>query len=339
MKRILLFSFVLISLWSCQREQRFYYNSGEVFGTIYNIKYKADKDYHQEIQAVLKEVDYSLSNYIPTSIISKINHNEATDLDQHFINVFNKAQNISAQTKGAYDMTAGALVNAWGFGSEKHLFPQKSTIDSLLRITGYQKVHLEGNTIKKESPEITLDAASIAKGYGVDIVADYFETKGIENYLVEIGGEIRAKGKNNKRKTWQLGIDIPKDSPYRKTNSLQEIISLKEGAIATSGNYRRYYYKDGQKYAHIINPKTGYPSQHHVLSATVSADNCMTADAYATAFMVMGLDSTRLFLKSHPELQAYIIYAKDSLHNNVWMTPEFKKMIVRKTRGEKKASK
>ncbi|MBN2667642.1 MAG: FAD:protein FMN transferase [Bacteroidales bacterium] len=318
----------LLFLYSSCQKKAYQYNEGFIFGTIYHIQYQNTNDIQQQIDSVLKVVDYSLSTYKPESVLSKINTNESQATDAHFRTVFNKGQEVSAATNGAFDMTVSSLVNAWGFGFKTMDFPDSTTIDSLMQYVGYKKIKLENNLIIKANPNVNIDASAIAKGYGVDAVADYLEAVGIKNYLIEIGGEIRLKGKNNKNMAWSVGIDKPIDDLYNQTDELQEIIVPLNGGVATSGNYRRFYIKDGKKYAHTIDPFTGYPVAHNILSATVCADDCMTADAYATAMMVMSLKESQDFLNKHPELSVYLIYAKDSTSNEVWMNDRFKKIIV-----------
>lgn len=325
-KKILLLFFSILLFSSCQKKT-FFYNEGEIFGTFYHIQYQSTEDLGNSIFDVLNSVNQSLSTYDQESVLSKVNQNREVELDQHFLTVFRRGQEVSEQTNGDFDMTVTSLVNVWGFGFRSLAFPDSSTIDSLMQFVGYQNISLANGKIVKSNPNYMLDASAIAKGYGVDVVANFLEENGVNNYLVEIGGEIRLKGHNSKHEKWTVGIDNPKDEAYNTTNEIQEIISLDHGAIATSGNYRQYYYKDGQKFSHTINPKTGYPVSHGILSATVYAKDCMSADAYATSFMVMGVEKTQAFLKGHPELSAYLIYAKDSTSNEVWMSKDFEPLI------------
>ncbi len=308
-------------------KKHYIYSEGEIFGTYYHVQYQYTEDIKNEIQSALNKVDSSLSTYKPESILSKINQNIPVKLDSHFVVVFNRGQEISEQTNGAFDMTVASLVNIWGFGFKKMDFPDSTKIDSLMQFVGYKNLKLTNGKILKSNPNFMLDASAIAKGYGVDVVAELFESKNINNYLIEIGGEIRLKGQSKKLKDWTVGIDKPIEGVYNEDNLVQEIISLDSGAIATSGDYRQYYYKNGQKYSHSINPKTGYPVSHNVLSATVYTKDCTSADAYATSFMVMEVDDTKNFAIEHPEIGIYIIYAKDSLKNEVWMNDAFKKLI------------
>lgn len=298
-------------------------NSGKVFGTTYNITYQYKDDLHSEILAELQKVDASLSMFNEQSTIAAVNRNESITVDPLFKEVFLLAQSISKDTDGAFDITVAPLVNAWGFGFKQGTEPTKATIDSLMRNIGYQTVTLEGKGtqhIVKQHPETMLDCSAIAKGFGCDIVARYFRDKGVENYMIEVGGEIVVKGHNDKRNEWRVGITKPTDDSLSVSNELQDVIEITDRAMATSGNYRNFYYKGGKKYAHTIDPKTGYPVQHSILSATVFAPSCAKADAYATSFMVMGLDKAKEVLERHNELWGYFIYADENGQNQVYMS-------------------
>lgn len=309
-----------------QQDMPYQQCSGSIFGTVYNISYQYDQDLQKELEAKMQEVDMALSMFNEQSIISKINQNKDVKPNEMFLNVFNQAQQISADTDGAFDITVAPLVNIWGFGFKRGETPCKPAIDSLLNITGYQKVKCENGHIRKQDPRIMLDCSAIAKGYGVDVVAKVLSDKGIKNYLVEIGGEIAAKGVNAKGASWKIGVTKPTDDAMATGGELQTILNVTDKCMATSGNYRNFYYKGGRKYAHTIDPKTGNPVQHNILSATVMADQCARADAYATSFMVMGLDGAKKVLERNPDLMAYIIY-DDNGQNRVWFSPSLKDKI------------
>ena len=330
--RVTLLLAASLLLLSCSdkktNKDSYQYNEGEIFGTYYHIQYKFDKSIQEEIQSELTNVDLSLSTYKTESVLSKVNNNRDVKLDQHFINVFKKAEEISKQTNGAFDMSVANLVNVWGFGFKKMDFPDSTTVDSLLQFVNYTNIKLINDKIVKSNSNYMIDASAIAKGYGVDVVADLLESKNIYDYLIEIGGEIRLKGHSSKEKKWTVGIDKPKGGIYNTDSEVQEIIALDKGAIATSGDYRQFYYKNGRKYSHTINPKTGYPVSHNVLSATVYTADCASADAYATALMVMEIDSTKNFALKHPNIGIYLIYAVDSTQNKVWMNDKFKDIII-----------
>lgn len=300
-------------------------NAGLIFGTTYNITYEYDEDLQNEVVAKLNEVDAALSMFNEQSVISKVNNNEDTELTEMFTDVFQKAQKISEETNGCFDITVAPLVNIWGFGFKQGQQPNKQAIDSLKTLIGYQKVSYDGKRIVKKDPRIMLDCSAIAKGYGADMVARLLDEKGVENYLVEIGGEVVTKGISEKRVPWKIGVTKPTDDPT-ETGELQTVLNVTDKAMATSGNYRNYYYKGGKKYAHTIDPKTGYPVQHNILSATVLCDQCARADAFATAFMVMGLEKARKVLERNPDLMVYFIYDKNG-KNDVWFSPSLKDKI------------
>lgn len=312
-----------------QKNTPYQHDAGFVFGTEYHITYQCSNNLKGYIEKELQKVDFSLSPFNKQSTITKVNNNEAVKLDKMFTDVFTMAMKISDNTDGAFDITVAPLVNVWGFGFKHGTQPTTAVIDSLKQIIGYKKVKLEDGKIVKADKRIMLDCSSIAKGYGCDVVAKFLEHKGIENYMVEIGGEIVTKGINSKRLPWRIGVTKPTDDSLNVSNEYQTVLNVTNKAMATSGNYRNFYYKDGKKYAHTIDPHTGYPVQHNILSATVLANDCATADAYATAFMVMGLDKATKLLEKHPELMAYFIYSDHKGNNKVWFSPTLKEKIVK----------
>lgn len=308
------------------------YEEGRVHGTEYHITYET-KD-GQSLQKIyedeFKQFDLALSTFEKNSIISRINQNDTTvRSNTYFTTVFNMAQEVSAATNGAFDMTVAPLVNAWGFGFDKKDNVTEEQVKELLKHVGYQKVRLEGDRIIKDDPAIMLDASAIAKGYSSDVVAQLLEKHGVENYMVEIGGECVVKGHNAKGKEWTLGIQKPVDDSTQMQNEIESAIRLGKGGIATSGNYRQYYYKDGKKYAHTIDPKTGHPVNHSLLSATIYAPTCMEADAFATACMVLGVDSAMKVIESRPELEGYFIFTDKKDKYDVVYTKGFEKMLVK----------
>ena len=309
-----------------QRNTPYQKCSGTIFGTVYNITYQYDKDIQKELVAKMQEVDSALSMFNEQSIISRINRNDDVTPNEMFLNVFNLAQKVSDDTDGAFDITVAPLVNIWGFGFKRGQTPSQPAIDSLRSIIGYQKVRYQGGRIHKNDPRIMLDCSAIAKGYGVDVVARLLSDKGIKNYLVEIGGEIATKGISEKRVPWKIGVTKPSDDALQNGGELQTVLNVTDKCMATSGNYRNFYYKGGRKYAHTIDPKTGHPVQHNILSATVLADECARADAYATSFMVMGLERAKKVLEKNPDLMAYIIY-DDKGQNCVWYSESMKDKI------------
>ena len=313
-----------------KKQPPFRTNEGLVFGTVYKITYQHADDLQNEIKEAMMEVDNSLSPYNPNSIITRINHNQDTTLNEHFTHVFELAQQISAETEGAFDITVAPLVNAWGFGFKHSIDIQPSVIDSLRQFIGYQKIKLVDGKMVKEDPRLMLDCSAIAKGYGVDRVARLLDKKGVQHYMVDIGGEVVVKGKNSRMKTWRIGINKPVEDSLSVNQELQTILEVSGVGMATSGNYRKFYYKDGKRYAHTIDPRLGTPIQHNILSATVLAKDCTTADAYATAFMVMGLEKAKAFCEQHPELNAYLICAGEGDSYEIYYTPGMEKFMIKK---------
>ena len=313
-----------------QRSMPYQHNKGSVFGTFYSITYQSDEDLQKEIENELKKVDETLSMFNEQSVISKVNRNEKTELNDMFVQVIQLAMQVSEETDGAFDITVAPLVNAWGFGFKSGVHPTPHTIDSLKALVGYKKISLDmrKKEIEKKDPRIMLDCSAIAKGYGSDVVGAFLKRRGIENYMVEIGGEVVTHGVNERRVPWRIGVVKPTDDTLSVDNELQTVLNVANKSMATSGNYRNFYYKGGRKYAHTIDPKTGAPVQHSLLSATVLADNCATADAYATSFMVMGIERAKVVLERHPELMAYFIYSDNNGELAVWYSPTMKEKII-----------
>ena len=308
--------------------------SGTIFGTVYNITYQFDEDLQKDIVNRMKEVDNALSMFNENSVVSHVNKGEhyipKTETGKMFLEVYQMAMKISAETDGAFDITVAPLVNAWGFGFKHDEMPTDAQVDSILQFVGYDKVSYfterSGEGISKRDPRVMLDCSAIAKGYGVDVVARLLRDKGIGNYMVEIGGEIATRGVSKKRVPWKIGVTKPTEDSLQNTE-MQTVLNVTDKCMATSGNYRNFYYKGGRKYAHTIDPKTGRPVQHNILSATVLADQCARADAYATAFMVMGLDKAKTVLQRNPRLMAYIIY-DDGGETKVWYSPDLKDKVM-----------
>jgi len=303
-----------------QQSTPYQQGAGMIFGTVYHVSYQCDSNLADGIRRELEKVDNSLSPFNEKSIITAVNHNCEVKLDAMFLEVFQKAMVISKETDGAFDITVAPLVNAWGFGFKNGIQPDKRQVDSLRQIVGYEKVSLSDGRILKQDPRMMLDCSAIAKGYGSDVVARYLRHRGIKNFMIEIGGEIVTSGVNPQRLPWRVGVTKPTDDSLSTSNELQTMLNVTDKAMATSGNYRRFYYKGGKKFAHTIDPRTGYPVQHSILSATVLAADCATADAYATSFMVMGLEKAQEVLARHPDLMAYFIY-DDKGENAVWFSP------------------
>ena len=308
-----------------QNTAPYHNDKGEIFGTYYSVTYQNDRELHAEILKALNEVDSSLSMFNPNSTVSKVNRGEGTTVDRLFEHLFPRAQKISDRTGGAFDITVAPLVNAWGFGFKEDKWPSQQVVDSIMAFVGYGKVSLKDGKVKKEDPRTMIDLSAIAKGYGADRVAKVLDRAKVRNYLVEIGGEVVARGTNEKGGKWRIGVAKPTDMTGQE--DCQCILQLSGQAVATSGNYRNFHYKDGVKYAHTINPKTGYPVQQDIISATVVAPECYEADAFATSFMVMGLEKAKAVLNENSQLDAYLIYIRNG-KQQVWMTEGFKKYLA-----------
>lgn len=313
-KKIILAAGLWILMFTaCTKQKQYFEESGSVFHTIYHIKYEGSEILTEKIDTEFQKFNLSLNPFNPNSIISKVNRNEAVEADDWFIEVFNKAKEVSDHSEGIFDITCAPLVNLWGFGFSKMDSVTPQMIDSIKQFVGYQKVRLDGRKVVKDDSRILLNCSAIAKGYASDIIARLLEREGIENYMVEIGGEVTMKGVNQNGKCWRIGINKPEDDSTGIKNDIEEVVQLcKKGGVATSGNYRNYYVKDGKKYAHTIDPRTGYPSEQSILSATIVAEDCITADAYATAFMAMGLEKAREAAKNIPGIEYYVIYSDEN---------------------------
>lgn len=303
---------------------------GSVFHTIYHIQYDSNIDYTPELKEMFKQFDGSVSMFNDTSLVTRINRGDTTVIANAFLRmVMLKAEEVSRATHGAFDVTCAPLVNLWGFGFKNRENVSREVVDSVLQLVGYQKVRLlPDGRIVKDDPRVNLDFSSIAKGYMCDVVANFLKQRGISNYMVEIGGEIACGGINPQQNMWGIGINEPTEDSTQLNNKLQEIMRLSDCGVATSGNYRNFYYQNGQRYAHTIDPTTGYPVQKDVLSATVVAPDCMTADAYATAFMVLGSKEAQQVLDADTTLMAYFIVADSSgTGNRVIYSPGLKRML------------
>lgn len=319
-------------LAACQTKKSEYLKiTGFAQGTNYHITYENSnhEDYSADIDSILKAFDKSCSIYDSTSIISRINNNDPTaEADDWFVEVFKKSAEVNAISGGAFDITVGPVVRAWGFSNGPIAKHDTAHIDSLLQYVGMEKVKLEGRKVVKKYPGVKLDVNALAQGYSVDVVCDFFKNKGIKNYLVEIGGEVRGKGTNASNKFWHIGIDRPSDGNMSPGNELQAIIEINNKSLATSGNYRKFFVENGVKYAHTIDPKTGFPARNTLLSATVVCDDCITADAYATSFMVVGVEKSKEMLSKLKGVEVYFVYSNPQGEYEVYFSEGMKKMIV-----------
>ncbi len=325
---LLFFSMYLVSCsnFSNKKEVKI---EGLAQGTYYAITYydKEGINYQTAIDSFFKAFDMSASVYLEESIISRLNNNDSTAIaDEAFKYIFNKSMEVSRKTEGAFDITVMPLVNAWGFGFTDPMKLDSAIVDSILPLVNYRNIKLVNGKLIKNNPEIKVDFNAIAQGYSADLIGKILESKGIENYLIDVGGEVLAKGTKSGNKMWKVGIEKPAENAddARKLNA---VVNLKNKALATSGNYRRFFVKDGIKYSHTIDPKTGFPVNHTILSTSVMANDCITADAYATAFMVMGLEKIKSFLKQNPDLEVYIIYAEPNGRLATWTSNGLKELI------------
>jgi thiamine biosynthesis lipoprotein len=321
-----LFVFFLLLTSSCKEKPPVIDSfNGFAQGTTYSIVYENNKkipndEMKQKVEKILRDFDMSLSLYKDSSILSRINRNEDVVADSYFTDAFNLSVKISKMTGGAFDITVGPLVSAWGFGPDSHKNFSEAKRDSLMKLVGMDKVSMANGHLIKKDPAIKLDFNAIAQGYSVDVVCKFFDDLGFKNYLVEIGGEVRGKGTKAGAK-WRIGIDKPVDNNFSPGEDLEAVIRISDEALATSGNYRKFYVENGVKYSHTIDPHTGYPAKNNLLSATIIASDCGTADGIATACMVMGKDDAIEFIQGKPEFKAYFIYSDEKGNYQTWTSP------------------
>ena len=326
--RLIFLSFLLI-FFSCSSEKNnkvLVKNTGETQGTFYHIKYliKDGVNLQPRIENILSSVDSSLSTYVPYSLISKINYRQDNIVDSLFETVFNCAQLVHKQTEGAFDCSIAPLVNAWGFGFEKKQNLDSLKIKKILKNIGFDKIYIKNDSLNIPK-NMMIDFNALAQGFTVDLIAKFLDDNSITDYLIEIGGELKSKGSNASDKIWRVGVDKPIDE-IDLQDRFQFIMKLENKSIATSGNYRKYFEENGKKYSHTISPFNGYPVMNNFLSVSVIHDDCMLADAYATAFMVMGKSKTLKFLDNFPEIEAYIVYTDK---NGKFKTYISEKMVSR----------
>lgn len=329
---ILFFVFLLVGsffiLTRSRDAHKLFVSSGPVFGTEYHMEYEYKENLDSLVLEELGKVDAVLSMFNPRSTVSRFNRGETQQPDEMLHELFALSRKVSMETDGAFDVTVAPLVNAWGFGTKQSQELSAEQVDSIMDFVGYDKVRLEQGRLVKDDERVMLDFSSIAKGYGVDRVARLLDSLGIANYMVEIGGEVVVKGQHPQGRPWKIGVNRPSDESSSGAGNIQTVLSLKDAAMATSGNYRRFYERGGKRYAHTIDPKSGYPVQHSLLSATVLAPDCATADAYATAFMVMGVEKAKAVLEKHPELAAYFICSDGAGGYTTWSSPDMKRYIL-----------
>jgi thiamine biosynthesis lipoprotein len=323
----------VLGFMACQSdpERKLVVYSGRAQGTSFQIKFYSAADsvkIMSGIDSIFQLIDYTASIYDSNTIISKVNADLPTELNEHFVTIFNKSQEVSKATDGFFDITVAPLVKAWGFWRKKGMDLSPKQIDSLKAYVDYRKVSISGGKLLKINPGMMIDFNAIAQGYTDDVIADYLTSKGCKDFLIEIGGEVLAKGLKNGKDKWVVGIEKPA-ADANSEQVLQERIAFTDKALATSGSTRKYIIKDGLKYSHTIDPKTGYPTHQSLLCVTVMAAECAMADAYATAFMVMGKEKSKAILAKHPEMDAYFISADSAGGFVVDYTKGFESLIVK----------
>lgn len=322
---------ILSGLFSCSgsKELKPFKFTGAAQGTYYSITYFSDSNENLQpaVDSLFRLFDQSVSGYVPGSLLSRLNRNDSSAVaDQIFETIFRKAMDVSVVTSGAFDITVGPLVNAWGFGFSGKEKVDQAMVDSLLRLVDYRKVQLSNGRLVKSNPAIHIDFDAIAQGYCSDWLGKFLESKGIRDYLIDVGGEVVGKGCKPGGKLWSVAIEMPASNAGDE-RKIQAILSLENKAISTSGSYRKYYEENGERYSHTIDPSTGYPVRHNLLSVSVLAPDCITADAYATAFMVMGLAKSKEFLSKHAELEAYFISDDSRGGFSIFYTPGFDRLL------------
>lgn len=331
MKKFLPLFILIIIISACAPRQTQYKISfsGMAQGTYYAVTYfdTLNRNYQPKIDSLLDAFDMSVSAWEQNSVISRINRGEEVVCDSIFMNTYLLARKVAEESNGAFDYTVGPLVNVWGFGFEGRQKVDQAMVDSLLPLVDYRHVRLEGDRIIKEKKGIRFDFNAVAQGYSVDLVGEFLASEGIENYLVDIGGEVLARGEKPGAGPWIVGIEKPSENEY-SDRTLEATIALKDKAMATSGNYRKFYEEDGVRYSHTIDPETGFPVTHSLLSVSVIAEDAGTADAWATAFLVMGLEKAQEILNERTELDAFFIYSGEEGFMMTWATDGMKELLT-----------
>lgn len=316
MKKTLSFIILLFVALSCSQSTKQLKEvsfQGAAQGTYYMVKYYdvEGRNLQVEVDSILNVFDQSLSLWVPNSIISKVNRNEDTELDTYFIDNYNLAQKVANETNGAFDCTLGPLIEAWGFGFRQKMKLTQEKVDSIKAFTGHDKVYLEDQYLIKADERMEINFNAIAQGYSVDLLGAFLSSAGIDNFIIDVGGEVLTKGLKPEQKKWVVGIQKPTEESDGEIEA-QVTVELTDMAFVTSGSYRKYYEENGKRFSHMIDPKTGYPVTHSLLSVTVLAKTCAEADAYATAFMVMGFEKAIAFVNGRPDLEAFFIYANEN---------------------------
>ena len=327
---ILLAAIAVMAMVSCKQQKKQYVlNQGVVWTTEYHVKYEATADLNDSIQQLFNVIDESASAFNKQSRISAINDNKSDGVDVFFVKLYNKALEINRASDGLYDPTVMPLVNAWGFGYKNGEMPTQVQLDSILQFVGMEHTSLNGNKIVKDDPRVQFDFSSIAKGMACDEVAEMLERNGVENYMVEIGGEVVARGVNQAGQPWHVSIDMPEaDGSDGAQHSSALVITLDGQAVATSGSYRKYKESGGKKLSHIVNPKTGGSETSNLLSVSIVAPDCMSADAWSTACMAMGEEKTKTMMEGNDKLGVMTISVDAEGNFVIWSNKRFADLVV-----------
>lgn len=331
MKKTLILLLVTLTCQGCNSKKEFAEINGFTQGTTYHIVFETSpqrdlSEIRTQIEKILTQVDNSLSIYNDSSVISLINSNISDKTDTLFREMYRQSMEVWEKSSGAFDITVGPLVKSWGFGPDALQRFDASKLDSLMALVGMEKVKLEGDRIIKADPDIYIDVNAIAQGYTVDLLVEFLNSRGVKDCLVEVGGEIRTSG-NKAGAGWRVGVDRPVDGNNSPGADLEAIVRLDGRSLATSGNYRKFHIENGVKYSHTIDPHTGYPVKHTLLSATIISRTCATTDAWATACMVVGKDSAAAFIEKYDFLEGYLIYSDEEGNMKTWMTPGLNRLI------------
>ena len=319
----------LALLTSCGRQPQRIVLQGLAQGSYYAITYfdEQNRNFQQEIDSIFHAIDLSVNLWVDSSVISKVNRNEEFALDDIFIDNFNIAQEAAKLSDGYFDPTISPIVAAWGFSYKTGDTITPQLIDSLRQLVDYRKVRIEDGKVVKENPAMQLDFNAIAQGYTSDLIASFLDSRGIKNYLVDTGGEIMAKGTKPNGQPWIVGIEKPADNMYSE-QVVQTRVALRDKGLVTSGSTRKYVERDGKRYSHCIDPRTGYPVEHQVLSVTVLAENSVWADALASICMVMGMEKSLPIIESMDGVEAYYIYVNENNGFETFATEGFKSILI-----------
>ncbi len=331
MKKSFILFLIALAFQGCNHKKEFAEINGLTQGTTYHIVFETSpqndlSEIRTGAEKILNDVDNSLSIYNDSSVITLINRNISNQTDTLFREMFRQSKDVWQKSSGAFDITVGPLVKSWGFGPDALQRFDASRLDSLMALVGMEKVTMEGNRVIKNDPDMYLDVNAIAQGYTVDLLVGFLNSRAIKDCLVEVGGEVRTTG-DKAGNGWRVGIDRPVDGNNSPGSDLEAIVRLDDRSLATSGNYRKFYIDNGIKYSHTIDPHTGYPVRHTLLSATIISSKCATADAWATVCMVVGKDSAIAFIEKYNFLEGYLIYSDDKGNMKTWMTAGLSKII------------